>query len=73
MSRRDHQYTWRGALAAGGALLLWPWCAEAHLVTTGLGPVVVAQMRRLLTNGALCGIEWYRHVGSRYGPRGGRR
>ena len=25
--------------AAGGALLLWPWRAEAHLVTTGLGPV----------------------------------
>ena len=24
---------------AGGALLLWPWRAEAHLVTTGLGPV----------------------------------
>jgi len=26
-------------LAASSALLLWPWCAEAHLVTTGLGPV----------------------------------
>ena len=39
MSRRDRQPTWCRALAAGGALLLWPWHAEAHLVTTGLGPV----------------------------------
>jgi urease accessory protein len=39
MSRGDHQPTWRVALAVGGALLLWPWRAEAHLVTTGLGPV----------------------------------
>jgi len=39
MSRRNHQHLWRVGLAAGGALLLWPWCAEAHLVTTGLGPV----------------------------------
>ena len=39
MSRRDRQHTWRGALVAGGAFLLWPWCAEAHHVTTGLGPV----------------------------------
>ena len=39
MSRRDHQHPWCGVLVAGGALLLWPWCAEAHLVTTGLGPV----------------------------------
>jgi urease accessory protein len=39
MSRLDQQYTWRRALATGSALLLWPWCAEAHLVTTGLGPV----------------------------------
>ena len=39
MSRRDRQHIWRGALVTGGALLLWPWCAEAHLVTTGLGPV----------------------------------
>jgi urease accessory protein len=39
MSRHDRQSTWRGALVAGGALWLWPWCAEAHLVTTGLGPV----------------------------------
>jgi hydrogenase/urease accessory protein HupE len=27
------------ALGAGGALLLWPAVAHAHLVTTGLGPV----------------------------------
>ena len=73
MSRRDRQHTWRGALVAGGAFLLWPWCAEAHLVSTGLGPVVVAQMRRLLPNGALCCVEWYCHVGSRYCPRRGRR
>jgi hydrogenase/urease accessory protein HupE len=39
MRRRDHQHTWCEALAAGGAFLLWPWCVEAHLVTTGLGPV----------------------------------
>ena len=39
MSRLDRQYLWRVGLAASGALLLWPWCAEAHLVTTGLGPV----------------------------------
>ena len=39
MSRRDCQHTWRRALAAGSAFLLWPWHAEAHLVTTGLGPV----------------------------------
>jgi hydrogenase/urease accessory protein HupE len=26
-------------LAAGIAFLLWPWHTEAHLVTTGLGPV----------------------------------
>jgi urease accessory protein len=39
MSRRDRQHPWPRALVAGGALLLWPWCAEAHLVTTGLGPV----------------------------------
>jgi len=39
MSWRDRQLTWRGALATGSTLLLWPWCAEAHLVTTGLGPV----------------------------------
>jgi hydrogenase/urease accessory protein HupE len=39
MRRRDHPYTWRGVLAAGIALLLCPWRTEAHLVTTGLGPV----------------------------------
>jgi hydrogenase/urease accessory protein HupE len=39
MSQRDYPPPWRGVLAAGGALLLWPWRAEAHLVTTGLGPV----------------------------------
>jgi urease accessory protein len=39
MSRLDHQHPWCGALAAGFALLLWPWRAEAHLITTGLGPV----------------------------------
>lgn len=39
MRRLSRQHTWRGALAAGIALLLWPWHAEAHLVTTGLGPV----------------------------------
>ena len=39
MSRLDYQQTWRRALATGSALLLWPWRAEAHLVTTGLGPV----------------------------------
>ena len=33
------QHRWHRALAAGSALLLWPWHAEAHLVTTGLGPV----------------------------------
>jgi hydrogenase/urease accessory protein HupE len=26
-------------LVAGGVLLLWPWRTEAHLVTTGLGPI----------------------------------
>jgi hydrogenase/urease accessory protein HupE len=39
MSRLACHSTWQGALAASGALLLWPWRAEAHLVTTGLGPV----------------------------------
>jgi urease accessory protein len=39
MSRPDHQHPWCGALATGSALLLWPWRAEAHLVTTGLGPI----------------------------------
>jgi len=39
MSRHDRQHLWRVGLAAGGALVLWPWRAEAHLVTTGLGPV----------------------------------
>ena len=39
MSRRDSQHRWHRALDAGSALLLWPWHAEAHLVTTGLGPV----------------------------------
>jgi urease accessory protein len=39
MSGLDRQLTWRQALGTGGALLLWPWYAEAHLVTTGLGPV----------------------------------
>ena len=39
MSRRDRQHPWPRALVAGGALVLWPWRAEAHLVTTGLGPV----------------------------------
>jgi hydrogenase/urease accessory protein HupE len=39
MSRRDCHSTWYRALAASGALLLWPWRVEAHLVTTGLGPV----------------------------------
>ena len=39
MSRRDAQHRWHRAFAAGSALLLWPWHAEAHLVTTGLGPV----------------------------------
>ena len=33
------QHRWHRAFAAGSALLLWPWHAEAHLVTTGLGPV----------------------------------
>jgi hypothetical protein len=35
----DRQLTWHQALVAGSALLLWPWHAEAYLVTTGLGPV----------------------------------
>ena len=39
MSRRDRQHPWPRALVAGGALVLWPWRAEAHLITTGLGPV----------------------------------
>jgi hydrogenase/urease accessory protein HupE len=39
MSQRDGHSTWYRALAASGALLLWPWRVEAHLVTTGLGPV----------------------------------
>jgi urease accessory protein len=39
MSRLDHQHPWCGALAAGFPLLLWPWRVEAHLITTGLGPV----------------------------------
>jgi hydrogenase/urease accessory protein HupE len=39
MSRRDGQHSWRVTLVTGSALLLWPWGAEAHLVTTGLGPV----------------------------------
>src|SRR5262249_7727204 len=39
MSRRDDPSPWYGALAASGAPLLWPWRTEAHLVTTGLGPV----------------------------------
>jgi len=39
MNQCDYPSPWRGVLAAGGVLLLWPWCAEAHLVTTGLGPV----------------------------------
>ncbi len=29
----------RRSLATGMVVLLWPWYAEAHLVTTGLGPV----------------------------------
>jgi urease accessory protein len=39
MSRCDRRRAWCGVLVAGSALLLWPWRAEAHLVTTGLGPV----------------------------------
>ena len=39
MSRLEYQHRWHRALATGSALLLWPWHAEAHLVTTGLGPV----------------------------------
>jgi urease accessory protein len=39
MSRLEHQHRWHRALATGSALLLWPWHAEAHLFTTGLGPV----------------------------------
>lgn len=33
----------------GGACLLWPWQAEAHLVTTGLGPVYDGIGHLLLT------------------------
>jgi hydrogenase/urease accessory protein HupE len=39
MSGLDQRHTWRAVLAVGSALLLCPWRAEAHLVTTGLGPV----------------------------------
>ena len=39
MSRLGLQHTCCRALAAGCSLLLWPWRAEAHLVSTGLGPV----------------------------------
>ena len=39
MRRLVPRHAWRRALAVGGACLLWPWWAEAHLVTTGLGPV----------------------------------
>jgi urease accessory protein len=39
MSKLEHQHRWHRVLATGSALLLWPWPAEAHLVTTGLGPV----------------------------------
>jgi hydrogenase/urease accessory protein HupE len=49
MSRLDRQPTWRRALVAGSALLLWPWRAEAHLVTTGLGPVYDGIGHLLLT------------------------
>jgi urease accessory protein len=49
MSRLDRQPTWRRVLAAGGTLLLWPWRAEAHLVTTGLGPVYDGMGHLLVT------------------------
>ena len=39
MGRLEYQHRWHRALATGSALLLWPRRAEAHLVTTGLGPV----------------------------------
>lgn len=49
MSRRDDHSPWHEALAVSGALLLWPWRAEAHLVTTGLGPVYDGMGHLLMT------------------------
>ncbi len=37
--RLAREKNWRVAFVAGLALLLWPAHAQAHLVTTGLGPV----------------------------------
>ena len=50
MSRLAYQPTWRRALlVVGGTLLCWPCGAEAHLVTTGLGPVSDGIVHLLVT------------------------
>ena len=36
---RSERWRWGAAVASGLLLALWPSAAEAHLVTTGLGPV----------------------------------
>src|SRR5512135_2602384 len=40
---------WRVAMMTATVLLLWPWHADAHLVSTGLGPVYDGIGHLLLT------------------------
>lgn len=46
---RKRRMKWRVAMMTATGLLLWPWHAEAHLVSTGLGPVYDGIGHLLLT------------------------
>jgi hydrogenase/urease accessory protein HupE len=60
-------------LATGIALLLWPWHAEAHLVTTGLGPVYDGIGHLLVTPEDLLPVLALALCAGLRGPAAGRR
>ena len=63
----------RVAIGAGGALLLWPVAAQAHLVTTGLGPVYDGISHLFVTFDDLLPVVAMALLAGLNGPAAGRR
>lgn len=61
------------ALAAGAGLLLWPGAAQAHLLTTGLGPVYDGISHLFLTFEDLLPVMAMAVLAGLNGPAAGRR
>jgi len=69
MSRQDSQHALGRAIVASGSLVLWPWDAEAHLITTGLWPIYDGIGHLLVTPETCCRPWHWRSLqfGSRLG------